>query len=73
MIANYWFPTMPVFPEAEPSSGVAAVQVSADLVGSLYNLTGTCVARNVSVDSLPAVPGGVYILVTPSRTIKLKL
>jgi hypothetical protein len=73
MIANYWFPTMPVFPEAEPSSGVAAVQASADLVGSLYNLTGTCVARNVSVDSLPAVPAGVYILVTPSRTIKLKL
>ena len=56
MIRNYWFPSLPLFPEGQEQSGItdAAADSDADAPVEFYNLQG------MRVDGMSLAPG-VYI------------
>lgn len=58
MIANYWFPSLPVFPEGAGHSGVTNVTLTpAEASGQIYNLQGIPVGT--AIENLPS---GIYII-----------
>lgn len=74
MIQNYWFPSIPVFPEA-PMSGVEAVEVSAsDGNVSVFTMAGVCLFRGTADEFHSRVrsslPRGIYILQTGNTVTK---
>lgn len=57
MIANYWFPSLPVFPQGAGHSGIESVVApSATPDGAVYNLQGVRMTR-----PLGELPSGLYI------------
>lgn len=61
MISNYWFPSIPVFPQsADTKSSVTEVTVSEpDHATGAYTPAGVCVSRGSDISSLPP---GLYIV-----------
>ncbi len=63
MISNYWFPSLPVFPQGAGDSG-AVVEVTAadpDEIGNLYSISGALVRAGVRADQRAGLPRGFYI------------
>lgn len=62
MIMNYWFPSLPLFPEAENETGLYETKASdASGVGNLYDMSGICVGRTVAYGVWPQLPAGIYL------------
>ena len=61
MISNYWFPSLPVFPQsADATSEIAEVTVlEPDRAAGVYTPAGVCVSRSSDISSLPP---GLYIV-----------
>ncbi len=73
MISNYWFPSLPVFPQAGHQSVVVDVAAEDSLVGQLYNLQGVAVTGPVEYGMWPELQPGVYIWRTPTCCSKVLL
>ncbi|MDE6294725.1 MAG: DUF5074 domain-containing protein, partial [Muribaculaceae bacterium] len=74
MIMNYWFPSLPIFPQSQPESGIDEVNDEDnvnDCCGDLYSLNGLLVRRNVGLDNRSDIPPGIYIWKSPARTRKI--
>lgn len=62
MIMNYWFPSLPLFPEGETLSGINRIPAdSSSIMGNLYSMNGICVKRNVEYGNWIGIPSGIYI------------
>ena len=74
MIENYWFPSIPVFPQATSgdNSGIGDITVpTAPQRGDIYTLSGSCVGRNVALGDWPSLHSGIYIWKSPSESRKV--
>ena len=69
MIANYWFPSLPVFPAGAGHSGVESVAVESGSkhgpVRGVYTLQGIRLG-----DTLEGLPPGIYI--ADGRKIRIR-
>lgn len=62
MIMNYWFPSLPLFPQGDDPSGVDNVEWSiASAAGTLYTLSGIAVREAVDYGSWAGIAPGIYI------------
>ncbi len=81
MISNYWFPSLPVFPQAQVEGGRTEITTGTpDALGTLYDLQGRPIRRNIPcpdkrayTDYYRPLPHGIYIWrsATTSRKIAL--
>ena len=72
MISNYWFPSLPVFPQDPGESGVKDIEIdSSATVGDLYSVGGMPLARSVEYGNWPAVARGVYLWKSDSDVRKV--
>ena len=74
MIMNYWFPSLPIFPQAQGSgdTGVESV-VSEEIAdfGTLYNLQGNIIKLNVEYGAWSGLDSGIYIWKSERTTNKI--
>ena len=69
MIMNYWFPSLPLFPQ--PNSDSAIDEISSN-TGNLYSINGLLVKKSVDYAApLTDLPSGIYIWKSPTTTRKL--
>ncbi len=62
MIMNYWFPSLPLFPQSQPDSGIEDIPVDLNnSVGDLYALNGVLVQSNVQIYEWSNIQQGIYI------------
>lgn len=62
MIMNYWFPSLPLFPQSQPDSGIEDIPVDINnSVGNLYALNGVLVQSNVQIYEWSDIQQGIYI------------
>ena len=62
MIMNYWFPSLPLFPQGDGESGI--VEVSSDSTsstGNIYSLNGLLIKEAVEYGAWSGISPGVYI------------
>ncbi|MDE7509971.1 MAG: DUF5074 domain-containing protein [Muribaculaceae bacterium] len=72
MIMNYWFPSLPLFPQSSELSGIEAIsEESVSSAGTLYNLNGLIVKESVDYGEWSGVPAGMYIWKSDDRSVKL--
>lgn len=69
MISNYWFPSIPVFPQAD-SVGSGLQEFPANGCGSVFSLQGLLVKDKVDYGDWHGMAPGVYIWRTPSKSRK---
>ena len=72
MISNYWFPSLPVFPQSNGgNSGIEDVltQDVSDF-GILYNLQGISIKNNVEFGKWDGLNSGIYIWRNENKTHK---
>lgn len=69
MISNYWFPSLPVFPQGSGDAVVAEIDADAAL-GAVYNIRGVMVKANVGYGDWAHLPPGIYIWRTPTQSSK---
>lgn len=73
MISNYWFPSIPVFPQSNGGdSGIEDVltQDVSDF-GILYNLQGISIKNNVEFGKWDGLNSGIYIWRNENKTHKI--
>ena len=73
MISNYWFPSLPVFPQSNGgNSGIEDVltQDVSDF-GILYNLQGISIKNNVEFGKWDGLNSGIYIWRNENKTHKI--
>ena len=77
MISNYWFPSLPVFPQAAQTGLTAPAEIELDSDITVVNLCGVVVFqghRDTFDNTLRhRLPHGIYILRTPTTTTKIAL
>ena len=62
MIMNYWFPSLPLFPQSQSESGIEDIPVGLNnSVGNLYALNGVLVQSNVQLYEWSNIHQGIYI------------
>lgn len=72
MIMNYWFPSLPLFPQSSELSGIEAIsEVSASSAGTLYNLNGLIIKESVDYGEWAGVPAGMYVWKSGDRSVKI--
>ena len=72
MIMNYWFPSLPLFPQSSELSGIEAIsEVSVSSAGTLYNLNGLIVKESVDYGEWSGVPAGMYVWKSDDRSVKI--
>lgn len=72
MIMNYWFPSLPLFPQSSELSGIEAIsEVSASSAGTLYNLNGLIIKESVDYGEWAGVPAGMYVWKSDDRSVKI--
>ena len=72
MISNYWFPSLPVFPQQHNESGIDDIEADAGVrTGDLYTTGGVLVRSNVSLDQLDRLTPGLYIWTCASDRRKI--
>lgn len=72
MIMNYWFPSLPLFPQSSELSGIEAIsEVSASSAGTLYNLNGLIIKESVDYGEWSGVPAGMYVWKSGDRSVKI--
>ena len=75
MISNYWFPSMPVFPEGAGSSGIDVIATEPEQSeGRLYSISGRLVRESVGYGDWEGISSGIYIWksATSSRKIVIR-
>lgn len=71
MISNYWFPSLPVFPQAKSAdSGVEPIDYSRCELGSVYNLHGFKLLDGVAYGDWNGLQSGIYIWLSGARCRK---
>lgn len=72
MIMNYWFPSLPLFPQSSELSGIEAIsEVSVSSAGTLYNLNGLIIKESVDYGEWSGVPAGMYVWKSDDKTVKI--
>ena len=72
MIMNYWFPSLPLFPQSSELSGIEAIsEVSVSSAGTLYNLNGLIIKESVDYGEWSGVPAGMYVWKSDDRAVKI--
>ena len=72
MISNYWFPSLPVFPEGSSQSGIDSISVdSLSSTGNLYSINGILVKQNIEYGDWPDISPGIYIWKSNNSTRKV--
>lgn len=72
MIMNYWFPSLPLFPQSSELSGIEAIsEVSVSSAGTLYNLNGLIIKESVDCGEWSGVPAGMYVWKSDDRAVKI--
>jgi len=72
MIENYWFPSLPVFPQGNEQSDVPELSVdSSSLTGDLYSIDGMFVKGSVEYGSWSDFSPGIYIWKSGAATRKV--
>lgn len=72
MIMNYWFPSLPLFPQSSELSGIEAIsEVSVSSAGTLYNLNGLIIKESVDYGEWSGVPAGMYVWKSGDRSVKI--
>lgn len=71
MSANYWFPSVPFFPEADNSAAVGSIAADTDsTIADIYTLSGILVARNADLSQSQSLTPGIYIARTNTTAQK---
>ncbi len=76
MIMNYWFPSLPLFPQANGGgdSGITSNEISNDDgLGTIYNLQGYPVKTNIQKGNKDGLPPGIYIWKGRNATRKFQI
>ncbi|MBD5228669.1 MAG: DUF5074 domain-containing protein [Bacteroidales bacterium] len=72
MIMNYWFPSLPLFPEGCSQSGIHNnLSDSLSSIGNLYSINGIIVKRNIEYGDWPDISPGIYIWKSGDSTRKI--
>ena len=72
MIMNYWFPSLPLFPEGGSQSGIHNIlSDSLSSIGNLYSINGIIVKRNIEYGDWPNISPGIYIWKSGDSTRKV--
>ena len=72
MIMNYWFPSLPLFPEGGSQSGIHNnLSDSLSSIGNLYSINGIIVKRNIEYGDWPDISSGIYIWKSSASTRKV--
>ena len=72
MIMNYWFPSLPLFPQSSELSDIEAIsEVSVSSAGTLYNLNGLIIKESVDYGEWSGVPAGMYVWKSDDKTVKI--
>ena len=62
MIMNYWFPSLPLFPQVDGESGIDEISSDSTLSsGSLYSINGMLVKESVDYGAWSGISPGIYI------------
>ena len=62
MIMNYWFPSLPLFPQGAGQSGIDDVSADSELsAGNLYSINGILVKEAVDYGEWTGISPGIYI------------
>ncbi len=73
MIMNYWFPSLPLFPQEADQTGITDISDDSSLpsVGNLYSISGILVRTNVRYGFWSDIPQGIYVWKSPAETRKV--
>lgn len=74
MIMNYWFPSLPIFPEGVSNGSSEAGFVDSGIderFGSLYSLQGCLIRQDVEYGYADGLESGIYIWRQGSKTRKI--
>ncbi len=72
MIMNYWFPSLPIFPERDQESGLEKpVVIASESTGSLYSLNGMIIRKDVKMNDFRGIPPGLYVWKSDTETRKI--
>ncbi|MDE6556039.1 MAG: DUF5074 domain-containing protein, partial [Duncaniella sp.] len=72
MIMNYWFPSLPIFPERDQESGLEKpVVIASESIGSLYSLNGMIIRKDVKMNDFRGIPPGLYVWKSDTETRKI--
>lgn len=73
MIMNYWFPSLPLFPQKRDDSGVVETVVSPEMsLGTVFNLQGYTMKTGVRYGDWDGLESGIYIWRSLSSSHKFK-
>ena len=62
MIMNYWFPSLPLFPQSQYESAIEDIQIDYDSTsGDLYSSNGILIQRDVRFNDWSNIQRGIYI------------
>lgn len=62
MIMNYWFPSLPLFPQSSKLSGIDEISADAtSTAGNLYSINGVPVRESVDYGAWHGISPGIYI------------
>lgn len=71
MIMNYWFPSLPLFPQKRDDSGVADTVVPSEIsLGTVFNLQGYPMKTGARYGDWDGLEPGIYIWRSPSTSRK---
>lgn len=74
MIMNYWFPSLPIFPQAQGNGDTGVESVVGEEIadfGTLYNLQGNIIKLNVEYGAWSGLDSGIYIWKSEQTTNKI--
>ena len=72
MIMNYWFPSLPLFPEGSSQSGIDNTAFdSLSSTGDLYSINGILVKRNIEFGTWLGISPGIYLWKSNDSTRKV--
>lgn len=73
MIMNYWFPSLPLFPQGNTNTVVGEIGTDSGMSepGDVYTLAGTLVKTAVPYGDWTSLPGGILIWKSPTQSRKI--
>lgn len=74
MIMNYWFPSMPIFPQSKNNGGSSDIEElmneSTPDLGTVYNMQGIPIQTNVEYLKWNGLSSGIYVWKNRNRSTK---
>lgn len=72
MIMNYWFPSLPIFPQANSGSGIDDIESDFTLsAGNLYSTNGILIKECIGYGSWDGISPGIYIWRSSNKARKV--